>query len=48
MFSENEFEYDHLDNILIFLHTHTHKTKTKTKTKQTNQFDLKYWGRRGG
>ena len=39
MFSENEFEYDHLDNILVFLNTHTHKNPT------TNQFDLKYGGR---
>ena len=39
MFSENEFEYDHLDNILVFLNTHTQKNPT------TNQFDLKYGGR---
>ena len=33
--SLNEFEYNHLDNILVFLNTHTH---THTK----NQYDLKY------
>ena len=34
MSSGNEFEYDHLDNILVFLNTHTH-THTKTQ-QQTN------------
>ena len=41
MSSGNEFEYDHLDNILVFLNTHTHTHKNPT----TNQFDLKYGAR---
>ena len=36
----NEFEYDYLDNILVFLNTHT-----KKKNPITNQFDLKYGGK---
>ena len=41
MSSGNEFEYDHFDNILVFLNTHTHTHKNPT----TNQFDLKYGAR---